>query len=556
MSYQIFLLTPSLLCTGCPMTIYQAKSVVIRAEESLLELVKLLLSQVNVEQITKHDGVIPYTMFSLAYTKAKGPNLPYSYKTKYGSFDLPYWETFHDLIKYETVSVIFLTYETSPYLFASNADDISSGLVKTVVTDINGHDLLLEDPDDPIALDADAKQAVSPVQGWETLERTSTQEGAFLAVVAFNFTVHAVIVDLKLATTKLCTTYGSYGTSIPTEAEFDVKVETKGKSRLKSVFPEEFSASFSNQVLQLALNYKGDESLTKPFLIIVMCEDTSLFENDAQGHEFRLSLVDLRYFNPRTAEWEKTQNVELSSGKASTVAFKSKIFGTFSADMLLLPPDTIDFSAVFLNFAERLRSNPYALTVILCLWAILILIAIGLRRMDIQDEALWNYLPLVDNNPWNTAGYYMTVSTALRSSRNLTSTPYFNMVGSEGDTGARILNDGVRKNFRRGTTSHFYMTTPSHLGNLKRMTVWHDNEGTSPKWLLAKIVVQDLTDNKRYAFVCGKWMALDREDGKVWKRLKAQDEQTIDSHLLFSELSLRQMFDDNLWFSISTRPHF
>ncbi|XP_069132806.1 polycystin-1-like protein 2 isoform X2 [Argopecten irradians] len=287
-----------------------------------------------------------------------------------------------------------------------------------------------------------------------------------------------------------------------------------------------------------------------------MCEDTSLFENDAQGHEFRLSLVDLRYFNPRTAEWEKTQNVELSSGKASTVAFKSKIFGTFSADMLLLPPDTIDFSAVFLNFAERLRSNPYALTVILCLWAILILIAIGLRRMDIQDEALWNYLPLVDNNPWNTAGYYMTVSTALRSSRNLTSTPYFNMVGSEGDTGARILNDGVRKNFRRGTTSHFYMTTPSHLGNLKRMTVWHDNEGTSPKWLLAKIVVQDLTDNKRYAFVCGKWMALDREDGKVWKRLKAQDEQTIDSHLLFSELSLRQMFDDNLWFSISTRPHF
>ncbi|XP_021345765.1 uncharacterized protein LOC110445451 [Mizuhopecten yessoensis] len=279
MSDQIFNSTPSLLSGIYRLTEQHAKNIVISTEENILEMIKMLLSQVNVDQVV-HTGNIPYTMFSLAYTKAKGPNLPFSYKTKFGSFDLPFWETFHDQIRYETVSVILLTYETSPYFFASNADDISSGLVKTIVTDRKGNDLNVEDPDDPIALDASAKRAVDPVSGWSTLDPIQSQEGAaFLAVAAFNFTVNAVIVDLKLATMKLCTTYAAYGRSTPTVDEYDFKVETMGKSRLKSVFPEDFRASYSDQVLQLALNYKGEESIAKPFLMTVICEDDSLIGN-------------------------------------------------------------------------------------------------------------------------------------------------------------------------------------------------------------------------------------------------------------------------------------
>ena len=38
----------------------------------------------------------------------------------------------------------------------------------------------------------------------------------------------------------------------------------------------------------------------------------------------------------------------------------------------------------------------------------------------------------------------MAVYTALRSPSNFTSNIYFNMVGTEGETGPRYLSDGIR----------------------------------------------------------------------------------------------------------------
>jgi len=53
------------------------------------------------------------------------------------------------------------------------------------------------------------------------------------------------------------------------------------------------------------------------------------------------------------------------------------------------------------------------------------------------------------------------------------------------------------QNFKSGTTSHFCLTSTKELGNLKTMKIWHDNKGKDSKWLLSKIIVGDMINNKR-----------------------------------------------------------
>ena len=45
--------------------------------------------------------------------------------------------------------------------------------------------------------------------------------------------------------------------------------------------------------------------------------------------------------------------------------------------------------------------------------------------------------------------------------------------------------------------------------------LWHDNSGTSPSWFVNYIVVRDLQRDEKFYFVCQRWLAVDKEDGKV-----------------------------------------
>lgn len=45
------------------------------------------------------------------------------------------------------------------------------------------------------------------------------------------------------------------------------------------------------------------------------------------------------------------------------------------------------------------------------------------------------------------------------------------------------------------------MTTQSYLGKLKKLTLWIDNKGSSPNWMVSKILIVDLKTDEKYAFI-------------------------------------------------------
>ena len=55
------------------------------------------------------------------------------------------------------------------------------------------------------------------------------------------------------------------------------------------------------------------------------------------------------------------------------------------------------------------------------------------------------------------------------------------------------------------------------LGPLNFVHIWHDNtgKGTSASWFLKYIIVRDLQTMETFHFICQRWLAVEKEDGKV-----------------------------------------
>ena len=130
------------------------------------------------------------------------------------------------------------------------------------------------------------------------------------------------------------------------------------------------------------------------------------------------------------------------------------------------------------------------------------------------------------------------------------------IAGTEGDTRARRLSDGVRKNFQTGDVTAFLLQSQRDLGVPVNIRVWHDNSGEGRKagWFLSKIVIVDLQDKQWYLFKCDQWMALDEEDGRTERIIRVATTEDVkkDSELLTNNMS-KSLWNDHLWFSVGYR---
>ena len=97
----------------------------------------------------------------------------------------------------------------------------------------------------------------------------------------------------------------------------------------------------------------------------------------------------------------------------------------------------------------------------------------------------------------------------------------------------------------------------SSLGNLTYLKIWHDNSGKGDmaSWFLKHIIVHDLQTNEKFYFLCEKWLAVEKSDGKLERELfiscdpqKTELKHNLKKHFKFS------MNDSHLWFSIFNRP--
>uniref|UniRef100_A0A8C6Y609 Lipoxygenase homology PLAT domains 1 n=1 Tax=Naja naja TaxID=35670 RepID=A0A8C6Y609_NAJNA len=80
---------------------------------------------------------------------------------------------------------------------------------------------------------------------------------------------------------------------------------------------------------------------------------------------------------------------------------------------------------------------------------------------------------------------------------------FINIFGQNGDTG-----------FERGSEDKFTLDAPN-LGRLRKITIGHNNKGSSAGWFLDKVIIEDIGNKSVYEFPCYRWYALDEDDGKI-----------------------------------------
>lgn len=91
--------------------------------------------------------------------------------------------------------------------------------------------------------------------------------------------------------------------------------------------------------------------------------------------------------------------------------------------------------------------------------------------------------------------------------------------GRNGDesSGRIQLRDGK---FDKGKIDKLRIECAKMLSPLSKVLIGHDNSGLSPNWLLDKVVVETPNIGMKQTFPCGRWLAKDKEDGKIERMLK------------------------------------
>nr|XP_015194523.1 PREDICTED: lipoxygenase homology domain-containing protein 1 isoform X1 [Lepisosteus oculatus] len=109
--------------------------------------------------------------------------------------------------------------------------------------------------------------------------------------------------------------------------------------------------------------------------------------------------------------------------------------------------------------------------------------------------------------------YIVSVFTADVKGSGTDADVFINIFGENGDTGERRL-DNDKDNFERGSEDKFTIEAPN-LGRLRKITIGHNNKGSSAGWCLDKVIVDDLGNKAVYEFPVNRWFAIDEDDGKI-----------------------------------------
>ncbi|XP_059398613.1 lipoxygenase homology domain-containing protein 1 [Carassius carassius] len=91
---------------------------------------------------------------------------------------------------------------------------------------------------------------------------------------------------------------------------------------------------------------------------------------------------------------------------------------------------------------------------------------------------------------------------------------YLSIFGEFGDTGERRLASDGKDNFERGNEDKFTIEAPN-LGRLRKITIGHNNKGSSAGWACDKVVVDDMGNKEVYEFPVNAWFDISEGDGKI-----------------------------------------
>ena len=166
-------------------------------------------------------------------------------------------------------------------------------------------------------------------------------------------------------------------------------------------------------------------------------------------------------------------------------------------------------------------------------------------------------IPLGDVNPDNHC-YELTIYTGLWRRSGTSANVAIMIYGDDRDTDIIPLNCSTmcnKKLFARGSVNTFMLSLKESLGDLSHIKIWHDNSGENPQWFINKVVIRDPKTDTTWYFVCNRWLAAEREDGKIERVLYVSSTNEINSfkNKFYSRVSAG-LGDGHVWLSVITRP--
>lgn len=216
------------------------------------------------------------------------------------------------------------------------------------------------------------------------------------------------------------------------------------------------------------------------------------------------------------------------------------------------PPNVVKDKAVSLKFTAT-TDNPTVVALISTLFGLYLIGIIWAWRKDVIDTKRAIPFSLLDNNGDDTYEYIITVYTGSRRNAGTTANVGCLLIGKYGVSYPRALYDPRFPAFQKSGVSTFLVKTDFDLGDLHSLQIWHDNSGKNPSWFLSQVIVEDLTNNAKYVFLCDDWLAVESTDGTIEKELlPANPSQLQEFGYLFYKYS--HLSDGHLWFSVFTRP--
>lgn len=121
-------------------------------------------------------------------------------------------------------------------------------------------------------------------------------------------------------------------------------------------------------------------------------------------------------------------------------------------------------------------------------------------------------------HPKPESTYQVEIVSSSERGSGTTAKVYLKLFGANFQASPEVLLDNHPSNFETGRRDVFELKIPD-LGNISCIEIRHDNSGSSPDWLLDRIVVTHISSSKQWTFYCPYWFSRRLDDNAISRKL-------------------------------------
>ncbi|PFX27651.1 Polycystic kidney disease protein 1-like 2 [Stylophora pistillata] len=295
-----------------------------------------------------------------------------------------------------------------------------------------------------------------------------------------------------------------------------------------------------------------DPPSTPPPIVVV---EPSFNASTDVNYTLSVSMGTCQYWNVTADAWSPEGCKVGPRSSARKVQCLCNHLSSFGGDFFVAP-NPIDFDYVIRKFPDIFESgNVLVLAMVLSIYGVWILGIVIARRADRKDEN-----KVIENLRLQAEGghlYEVSVYTGMWKDSGTSANVAMIVYGEEIRSETLKLFDKYsnKRLFARASVNSFTVSLPDNLNSPLMIKLWHDNSGAYPSWYVNQITIKDLETDEKWYFLCGRWLAVDKEDGEVQVDIPVASKSDLSSFKYqFYTRVTNNLVDGHIWLSLLTRP--